>query len=135
MRTRRWMVAVATAAGVALRAYADLAGLLLWYAAREQLQVCIDHAVHELFEADTRLPAEHGSGLGAVTHQPVDFSGTHEHGVASHIFDWIQADAGEGDVDELPHTMRHTRRDHEVFGLGLLQHEPHSFDIVCGVAP
>ena len=47
----------------------------------------------------------------------------------------IEANMIEGDADELTDRVRLASRDHIVVGLVLLQHQPHGFDVVLGIAP
>ena len=44
------------------------------------------------------------------------------------------AEDGERLLDELAHGVRLARREHEVLGRGLLEHEPHALDVVARCA-
>ena len=118
------------------------------------LHVVVDHEVDELFEAGlfAGVPAEAPFGFGGVTPEVDDVGGTVEVGadfdedaagggvdtflVGAFAFP-AQFDAGaaEGELAEFAHGVLFAGGDDEVFGLVLLQDEPHAFNVVFGVAP
>ena len=118
------------------------------------LHVVVDHEVDELFEAGlfAGVPAEAPFGFGGVTPEVDDVGGTVEVGadfdedaagggvdtflVGAFAFP-AQFDAGaaEGELAEFAHGVLFAGGDDEVFGLVLLQDEPHAFNVVFGIAP
>src|SRR5437764_11138602 len=111
------------------------AGLLLWDAAGEQLEVRVDHQPDELIEAGARLPAELLLRLRVVADQVIDLGRPVEGRVGAHVVVGVQPDLVERDIDEVAHAVRLTGRDHVVLRLALLEHEPHRLDVVLRVAP
>ena len=47
----------------------------------------------------------------------------------------VQIQLAERSIQKLANRVRFARRDHKVVRLVLLEHEPHRFDVVLGVAP
>ena len=94
------------------------------------------HQPDQLLEARLRLPAEVALGLGRVADQVVDLGRAHERGVDRDVLLEV-AEAGlvEGDLAALAHRVRLAGRDHVVLGVVALEHQPHRFDVVLGVAP
>src|SRR5918992_4369898 len=82
------------------------AGLLLWYSAPEELEVCIDHQTDHLLEAGARLPTELLPRLGGVADQMLDLGRTQEAGIDPHVPIGIQPDVVEGDPHELANRVR-----------------------------
>src|SRR5919108_1964390 len=124
-----------TARSHARGAEAISAGLLLGYSAREQLEVGVEHQPDHLLEAGARLPAELFPGLGGVADEVLDLGGTQKAWIGSHMGIRIHPYVLERDPDEVANTVGLAGRDHEVFGLLLLEHQPHRLDVVLGVAP
>ena len=108
--------------GAAVDALALLYGL--------QVEVVLDHSLHELLEGDGRLPAEHLLGLARVAHQHVHFARPHVVGIELDEVVPVQVQVPEDFAQELPHGVRLARRDDEVIGLVVLEHEPHGPHVV-----
>ena len=81
------------------------------------------------------LPAQHRLGLGGISAKHVNFSGTEKRGVDDYEFLVVEPDVFEGDLAHVAHGCRHTRCNHVVVRLVLLEHEPHRFDVVACESP
>src|SRR3712207_4153720 len=89
-------------------------GLLLGHAAREQLEVGVDHQPNHLLEAGARLPAELLARLRVVADEVLDLGRTEKPRVGSDMLLGIQAGVLEGDPHEVADAVRPARGDHEV---------------------
>ena len=69
-----------------------------------------------------------------VADQQIDFGGTEELVADAHVVFPVEANTGEGQLDELLDLVRLSGRHHVVVGLVLLEHQPHRFDVVTGEA-
>ena len=115
--------------------------------------VVIDHQLDEFFERRLlRVPAELFLCLGGVAPEvhhvgrAVEIFGYGHHGLAGCNVDafFVHAFAFPAELDscmvererrEFTDGVLHAGRNHEVFGLVVLQNEPHAFHVVLGVAP
>jgi len=97
--------------------------------------VGIDHDFDQFREADFGFPAELFFGFRGVADEEVDFGGAFVAGVVFDVFFPIEADMGEGVLDEFLDRVGFVGGNDIVVGLILLEHEPHGFDILGGVAP
>ena len=96
----------------------------------------VDEQPDEVLEGQSRLPAEPRSCLRRLSHQVVEFrAATDEARISAHVVAPVEAHVGERHLGELSHAVRLARRDHEVVGAGLLQHQPHRLHVVARVAP
>src|SRR6516165_6675363 len=80
----------------------------------ESLEVSIHHHLHQLAEADRRLPAELGLGLGRVADQEIHLCRPYEPRVRDDVLLPVEPDVREGDLAELAHAVRLVRGDHVV---------------------
>jgi len=101
----------------------------------EGVHVGLHHELDETFEGDAGLPAKLGLGFGGVADQEFDFGGAEVAGVKFDVVLPVEADVGEGDFEKFADGVGFAGGDDVVVGLVLLEHQPHSFDVVFGVAP
>ena len=118
----------------------------------------IDHDLHQLLKGGgVGVPAEFGAGLRGVAPEVDDIGGAVEvggdfhEGLADEVV-WaadadallvlgfalpleFDADIVEGELGKLADAMLHSRGDDVVLGLAGLEDEPHTLDVVLGVAP
>ncbi len=115
--------------------------------------VAIDHNFHELFKRSLlRVPAEFGLGLGRVApevhhvgraveifgHGHDNFAVCDVDSLLVHAFAFpaeFDACMVEGKRREFTDGVLHAGRNHEVFGLIVLQNEPHAFHVILGITP
>ena len=115
--------------------------------------VVVYHELHQLFEGrGLRVPAKFGLGLGRVTpevhhigrsvevlrHGHDGLSRCNVYTLLVHAFAFpaeLNACVVESERCKLTHGVLHAGRNYEVFGLVVLQNEPHAFHVVLGVAP
>ena len=118
----------------------------------------IDHDLHQFLEGSgVGVPAEFGTGLRRVAPEVDDVGGAVEiggdlyEGLADKMVGAADADAllvlgfalplefdaeiVEGELGKLADAVLHARGDDEVLGLAGLEDEPHTLDVVLGVAP
>ena len=118
----------------------------------------IDHDLHQFLEGSgIGVPAEFGAGLRRVAPEVDDVGGAVEvggdldEGLADEVVGAADADAllvlgfalplefdadiVEGELGKLADAVLHARGDDEVLGLAGLEDEPHTLDVVLGVAP
>ena len=118
----------------------------------------IDHDLHQFLEGSgVGVPAEFGTGLRWVAPEVDDVGGAVEvggdldEGLADKVVGTADADAllvlgfalplefdtdiVEGELGKLADAVLHARGDDEVLGLAGLEDEPHTLDVVLGVAP
>src|SRR5487761_714548 len=132
-------------------AYGKFAGIVA-IPALQRLAVGLDHLGNELIEARLVVPAETLARLFGVAEQQIDLGRPIVMGVdRDQAFTGARAqaalvgararpsnrpvDAAESALDEFAHRMSLTGRQHIVFGLLLLEDEPHALDVVAGVTP
>ena len=99
------------------------------------VHVGVDHHGDELLEGDVGGPAELVAGFGGVAEEEFDFGGADEGGVNDDVVFVVEADVGEGDLEEVAHGVGASGGDDVVVGGFLLEHEPHGADVVAGEAP
>ena len=115
--------------------------------------VVFDHELHQLLEGrGLRVPAEFGLGLGRVApevhnigravevlgHSHYGLAGCNVYALFVHAFAFpaeFNASVVERERRKFTHGVLHAGRNHKVFGLVVLQNEPHAFHVVLGVAP
>ena len=120
--------------------------------------VVIDHDLHQFLEGSgIGVPAEFGAGLRGVAPEVDDVGGAVEvggdldEGLADEVVGAANADAllvlgfalplefdadiVEGELGKLADAVLHARGDDVVLGLARLEDEPHTLDVVLGVAP
>ena len=115
--------------------------------------IVLNHDFYKLFERGfLRVPAEFGPRLGRVAPEvhhvsrAVEIFGHGHNGLARSNIDALFMDAFafpaefntcilERECRKFTNGVLHAGRDHEVFGLVVLQNEPHAFHVVLGVAP
>ena len=118
----------------------------------------IDHDLHQLLKGGRiGVPAEFGAGLRRVAPEvdnvggAVEVGGDLDEGLADKVVGAADADAllvlgfalplefdadiVEGELGKLADAVLHARGDDEVLGLAGLEDEPHTLDVVLGVAP
>ena len=118
----------------------------------------IDHDLHQFLEGSgIGVPAEFGAGLRGVAPEVDDVGGAVEvggdfhEGLADKVVGAADADAFlvlgfalplefdadivEGELGKLADAVLHARGDDVVLGLAGLEDEPHTLDVVLGVAP
>ena len=118
----------------------------------------IDHDLHQFLEGSgIGVPAEFGAGLRGVTPEvddvggAVEVGGNLDEGLADKLVGAADADAFlvlgfalplefdadivEGELGKLADAVLHARGDDVVLGLAGLEDEPHTLDVVLGVAP
>ena len=118
----------------------------------------IDHDLHQFLEGSgIGVPAEFGTGLRRVAPEVDDVGGAVEvggdlyEGLADEVVGAADADTllvlgfalplefdadiVEGELGKLADAMLHARGDDVVLGLAGLEDEPHTLDVVLGVAP
>src|SRR5215468_1121569 len=61
----------------------------------KSLEVGVHHHLHQLAEADRRLPAEDGLRLGRIAHQEIDLGGAHEPRVSDDVLLPVEPDVRE----------------------------------------
>ena len=114
-------------------------------------QILAHHFLDELLEARLRLPAQFLFRPRGIADEGVDFGGpeiarVHGDDFFSRGVERVLVGAlalpPEADVEprrrevhEFAHAVLLARRDHQILGLGLLQHQPLRLDIVARVAP
>jgi hypothetical protein len=100
------------------------------------VHVGVDHHGDELGERHPGLPAELGAGLRGVPDQQVDLGRPEESRVDDHqLGPVLDADPGEGDVQELADGVRLAGGHHVVVAGRRLQHPPHRLYVVAGEPP
>ena len=117
------------------------------------LHIVVDHDLHELFERRLlRVPAEFGPRLGRVAPEvhhvgrAVEIFRDGDDGLAGGNVDALFMDAFafpaefyacmvESEGCKFTDGVLYAGCNHEVFGLVVLQNEPHAFHVVLGVAP
>src|ERR1700691_5666571 len=77
-------------------------------------QVSIDHALHQLLEAEPRLPTEPLARLARIPDARGPLGRPHEPGVYAHVALGLQADVGKRRLDEFGHRVAHSAREHVV---------------------
>ena len=120
--------------------------------------VVIDHDLHQFLEGSgIGVPAEFGAGLRGVAPEvddvggAVEVGGDFDEGLADEVVGAADADAllvlgfalplefdadiVEGELGKLADAVLHARGNDEVLGLAGLEDEPHTLDVVLGVAP
>jgi len=118
----------------------------------------IDHDLHQFLEGSgIGVPAEFGAGLRGVAPEiddvggAVEVGGDLDEGLADEVVGTADADAllvlgfalplefdadiVEGELGKLADAVLHARGDDVVLGLTGLEDEPHTLDVVLGVAP
>lgn len=95
----------------------------------------LDHHGGEFFDCCFWFPAEFFFGLGCVAQEEIDFGGAEVAGVELDMVVEVEAYGVEGHLGELAYGDGAAGGDDIVVGLVLLEHHPHHFDIVAGVAP
>ena len=118
----------------------------------------IDHDLHQFLEGSgIGVPAEFGAGLRRVAPEvdnvggAVEVGGDLDKGLADEVVGATDADAllvlgfalplefdtdiVEGELGKLADAMLHARGNDVVLGLARLEDEPHTLDVVLGVAP
>src|ERR1700682_1953207 len=102
----------------------------------QHLEIRAGHQADQLLEGRLRLPAEVALRLGGIADQMVDLRRSHERRVDHDVpLEVSEAGLVERALAALAHGVRLARRDHVVLGGVLLEHQPHRFDVVLGVAP
>ena len=86
-------------------------------------------------EVDLGAPAQHLARLGGFPDQQVDLGGSQEALVDDDMLLPVEPRCLEGQPAQLADLVRLPRRDDEVVGRVLLDHEPHGAHVVGGVAP
>ena len=99
------------------------------------LEVGVYHELNELLEGEGGLPAELLFCLGRIADEEIDFGGAEVALIEVDVVLPAQVYVAEGDLEEFFDGVGFTCGDDVVFWLFLLEHEPHGFDIVFGVAP
>src|SRR5919112_4527090 len=84
---------------------ATSASLLLRYAAREQVQIGVDHQLHHLLEGGRRTPAQLLARLARVADQVLDLRRAQEALVDPHVVGRVEPHVRERHVDQLAHRM------------------------------
>ena len=115
--------------------------------------VVIDHELHKLFERrGLRIPAKLGLGLGRVAPEvhhvgrAVEVLRHGHNGLTRRNVDTLLVDSFafptefdarmmERERRKLTHGVLHAGRNHKVFGLVMLQNEPHAFHVILSIAP
>uniref|UniRef100_A0A804PTD2 Uncharacterized protein n=1 Tax=Zea mays TaxID=4577 RepID=A0A804PTD2_MAIZE len=95
-----------------------------------ELNVVIDHHLHELLEPNLGLPLEHLPRLGGVPLEAVDFCRPEVLLVNDHVILPAEAGVAEGSLQELLDGVGLLSGDDVIPRLFLLQHEPHCLDVV-----
>src|ERR1700694_351811 len=100
-----------------------------------ELEVMFEHLVDQLGESRLRLPAQRSFRFGRVAAQLVDLGRAQISLVTHHVLVPVEAGGPKGGLHELAHRAHVACRDHVIVRLVLLEHQPHSLDVVTGVAP
>ena len=82
-----------------------------------------------------RLPTQSFSRLGRIAQQIVYFGRPEIARVGFNVLRPIEPAACRRYIQKFANRMRFAGRDHVIVRLGLLQHQPHRFDVVAGIAP
>src|SRR5256712_7850945 len=98
-------------------------------------EVVLEHLADHFLEGDLRPPAQPGPRLRGVAPQVGNFRGTEVRLVDLDVVLPVEADQPEGERDELQDRPLDPGGDDVIIGPVLLQHHPHRFDVVFGVAP
>src|ERR1035441_8615006 len=93
------------------------------------------HLANQGLKAGSRRPAQLRSGFGGVPLQELNLRRAVELRIGYHVIAVIEAGETEGQLGEFPHRMRLPRGHYVVVGLFLLQHAPHGFYVIGGMAP
>src|SRR4051812_43451310 len=99
------------------------------------LEIGVNHHVNESLEVDRWRPTEMIPCLRWVSGEQVDFGRTEMARIRLHEFAIVQAGVTKRRFTEITHGERLPGTDHIVVRLVLLQHPPHSVDVVAGEAP
>src|SRR6266700_2744157 len=79
----------------------------------------------DALEVDAWRPPELDSGLRGIAQQVVDLGRPQQSGIDADVLLPIEPGVREGNLYQLPYRMTDAGRDHVVFGVILLQHQPH----------
>ena len=102
---------------------------------RLALEIFVDHFPDELAERDFRLPMKFAARFGRVAREDIGFSRTKEALIFPHVVAVVQISFRKGVLAELTNRVRLSGSNHVIAGLGLLQHQPHRFDILTRMSP
>jgi hypothetical protein len=94
-----------------------------------KLNIMRDHHSKPALESDPRFPAKNVVRFSCISPQGIDLCGPEIPPVNLVMAPPVEPSRSEGQLDKISHTMR-LPGGYAVVGL-LLQHEPHSFDMVA----
>mmetsp|Transcript_14834 Transcript_14834/g.30585 ORF Transcript_14834/g.30585 Transcript_14834/m.30585 type:complete len:350 (-) Transcript_14834:231-1280(-) len=123
--------------------------------ASDHLEIHFNHLLDQVREGSAGDPSQLVLGLGGVSQQEIDFSGTEVTGVNldqdtrfigginTNFFDGsggslpfnLSVDHGKGSLDEFTDSVGFSRGQYVIIGFVLLKHSPHTFNIITGVSP
>ncbi len=95
----------------------------------------VAHDLGELAAVDARGPAELLFGFAEVAQEQVDFGGSEVAGVDLDVLLPVELEVLAAVVEEVADGMGLASRQDVVVRFVLLEHHPHSLDIILGVAP
>ncbi len=121
----------------------------------DHLEVLLDHLADQFLERGAELPSDLLLGLGGIAEEKFDLSGTEVLGIDfnqdailivginTNLVDGAglalplngSANNGEGTLDELANGVGLSGGQDVVVGLLLLEHAPHTLNVVAGMAP
>ena len=100
-----------------------------------ELQVVLEHLVHQLVERGPWLPAELRCRFGRVSAQLVHVGRSHVCLIRDHVLLPVEPGDRESGLDEIAHRASLACGDDVVVGLVLLKHQPHRLDVVTRMSP
>src|SRR5258708_5810110 len=94
-----------------------------------------DHQPYEHFETGMRAPAKRSAGFRRIADQEVYLSRAVKQFVSDHIIAVVETRQRESHLAKLADRMSLTGGHHVIIRHFLLEHHPHGFDVIGGVAP
>ena len=102
---------------------------------RLSLQVRIDHHAYKIPEFDSGTPTELLPGLRSVAQKNVNLRGSVIARIDFNILLPVEIHIAKCFAEKVSHGICLAGRDDVIVRLVLLQHEPHGFHVIYGVAP
>src|SRR5260370_1088651 len=99
------------------------------------VEVCLYHHLDQLVEIHLGLPSQNLARFAGIAAQRIYFRRSNQLGIDLHELFPVETGVSERSLHELLNTMGFTGGNHEIVGLGLLQHEPHGLNVTAGESP